>query len=174
MKENKIKIKLASGTIVNMDTYKGTEGEIACDIETKQFYRWQDGWIPVNLPKEVDMNLNLYDLNVQLVEQFKDITDKETLNTKAKQITEFMNKFQNQYYLLYGREIYYFTLFKKVENTENAGDVVIECLGNVGAIKCIDLTETKDAIEAWVKTPEGKVTCLYLFPYDMGVVEVDF
>lgn len=174
MKENKTKIKLASGTIVNMDTYKGSEGEIACDIETKQFYRWQDGWIPVNLPKEVDMNLNLYDLNVQLVEQFKDITDKETLKFKAEQITEFMHEYQNNYYLLYGKEISYFTLFKKVAHTENAGDVVIECLENIGPIKCIDLTENKDAIEAWVNTPEGKVTCLYLFPYDGGLVEVDF
>ena len=120
------------------------------------------------------MNLNLYDLNVQLVEQFKDITDKETLKFKAEQITEFMHKYQNNYYLLYGKEISYFTLFKKVEQTENAGDVVIECLENIGPIKCIDLTENKDAIEAWVNTPEGKVTCLYLFPYDGGLVEVDF
>lgn len=174
MKESKTKIKLANGTIVNMETYKGNEGDIAYGIDTETYYKWENGWIPVNVPKEIGMNLNLYDLNIQLIEQFKDITDKETLNAKAKQITEFMNKFKNQYYLLYGKEIAYFTLFKKVENTENAGDVVIECLENIGAIKCIDLTESKDAIEVWVKTPEGKVTCLYLFPYDMGIVEVDF
>ena len=51
------------------------------------------------------------------------------------------------------------------------GAAAIECLNNIGSIKAIDLTEDKDAIEAWVMA-EDEATCLYLFPYDMGVVVV--
>ena len=51
------------------------------------------------------------------------------------------------------------------------GHEVIECLKNIGVIKAIDLTEENDAIEAWVDN-EGEATCLYLFPYDNGIVQV--
>ena len=47
----------------------------------------------------------------------------------------------------------------------------IDCCKNVGIIKAMDLTESQDAIEIWVETSEGP-TCLYLFPYDNGVVQV--
>jgi hypothetical protein len=35
----------------------------------------------------------------------------------------------------------------------------------------MDLTENEDAIEIWVNTEIGP-TCLYLFPYDNGLVKV--
>ena len=72
--------------------------------------------------------------------------------------------------MLYGKEISYFTLFKIVEPQYFSYEV-IECLKNVGDIKAIDLTEDKDAIEAWV-IADNEVTCLYLFPYDLGIVQV--
>ena len=44
-------------------------------------------------------------------------------------------------------------------------------------IKIIELTKEKDAIEIWIETPpEGDtdsiLTCLYLFPYDNGIVRI--
>ena len=72
--------------------------------------------------------------------------------------------------MLYGKEISYFTLFKIIDSND-FGYEVIECLKNIGIIKAIDFTETKDAVEIWVENDDGP-TCLYLFPYDNGIVEV--
>ena len=80
-------------------------------------------------------------------------------------------KCNNIYYMLYGKEISYFTLFRVIDS-DYFGYEVIECLKNIGAIKAIDFTETKDAIEIWVENENDEPTCLYLFPYDNGIVEV--
>ena len=51
------------------------------------------------------------------------------------------------------------------------GLTVIDCLKSIGPIKAIDLTELEDAVEIWVVSND-EPTCLYLFPYDNGVVKV--
>ena len=86
--------------------------------------------------------------------------------------------------MLYGREINYFTLFVKDENWElESLDIgVIECLNNIGTIYSIEYTKEKDAIEIWVEVEtntdteeiEKLITCMYLFPYDAGIVKVGF
>ena len=85
-------------------------------------------------------------------------------------VNNLHSKFENFYYMLYGKEISYFTLFK-INESKYFGKEVIECLKDVGYIKAIDLTDTGDAIECWVENEQGP-TCLYLFPYDAGVVQV--
>ena len=39
-------------------------------------------------------------------------------------------------------------------------------------LKVFDETENKDAIEIWIQQDNGESTCLYLFPYDTGMVQV--
>ena len=77
-------------------------------------------------------------------------------------------------YMLLCRELNYYTVFQRQFNAathENFGDVVIECLENLGDIKSIELTETKDAIEAWIVDPnEHEAYVVYLFNYDQGVI----
>lgn len=73
--------------------------------------------------------------------------------------------------MLYGKEMSYFTLFK-IANFKFFGDEVIECLNNIGDVKCIDMTEPGDAIEIWIQSDMQEITCLYLFPYDTGLVVV--
>jgi hypothetical protein len=49
----------------------------------------------------------------------------------------------------------------------------MECLINVGPVYSIGLTADKGAIEIWVKDTEKDVlTCMYLFPYDNGIVRI--
>ena len=74
----------------------------------------------------------------------------------------------NKYYMMYGKEISYFTVFEIIGLNEFGQDI-IDCCTNVGVIKAMDLTESGDAVEIWVETEEGP-TCLYLFPYDQGIV----
>ena len=72
--------------------------------------------------------------------------------------------------MMYGKEISYFTLFKVIDK-DLFGSTVVDCIPCIGVVKAIDLTETGDAIEIWVIN-NNEPTCLYLFPYDMGLVQV--
>jgi hypothetical protein len=73
--------------------------------------------------------------------------------------------------MLYGKEISYFTVFKIIE-PQYFGEEVLACCLNVGPVKVMDLTEAGDAVEIWVQSNDGEPTCLYLFPYDSGIVQV--
>ena len=152
---------------------KGDQGEIAYAIDEDCYYLYNEGWQPVEATMEgSNIVLGLYDLNAQILAQLPPITD---FDEKCKLIEEFIHNTNNNYYMMYGKNISYFTVFcRKNFNGEftTVGDAVITCLENVGLVKSIDLTESKDAIEIWVTTPEDVTTCLYLFPYDMGLVTV--
>jgi hypothetical protein len=86
-------------------------------------------------------------------------------------INTLYKTYHNKYFMLYGKEISYFTVFKIIE-PQYLGDDVLDCCLNVGLIKAMDLTETGDAVEIWVQPHDGEPTCLYLFPYDNGIVQV--
>jgi hypothetical protein len=150
------------------------EGEVAYANDTNETYLYKDNkWeaMPNKVKIEGEgLKMNLYDLNCSIIDQLpslEDFTDAEVTIEQYKTLTG------NEYYMLYGKDISYFTLFRIFPDGEfdALGQAVIECLSNVGEIKSIDLTENKDAIEIWVKTNE-QVTCLYLFAYDNGVVTV--
>ena len=99
--------------------------------------------------------------------------NEEQLYAAKKVITVFAEETNNKYHMLYGREINYFTLFAKdFYAQETLGHEVISCLKNIGKIKSIELTENKDAIEIWVCDSGNELTVLYLFPYDLGLIEV--
>ena len=51
-------------------------------------------------------------------------------------------------------------------------DELILCLHSIGVIKAIDMTEDSSAVEIWIMDDNNEVTCLYLFPYDDGLVKV--
>ena len=81
------------------------------------------------------------------------------------------------YYMLYGREINYFTIFKKGNIGESDfatfWDGLKECLTALGAVRSINVNKLEDgsasSIEIWIKYNDV-VTCMYLFNYDEGIV----
>ena len=147
--------------------YTPIEGEIIQSTIDKKFYIYKDGnWMLINMDSS-GINMGLYDMNKQIIAQLPELTD---LEEKEEVIHGLHIDWGNFYYMLYGKEISYFTLFKMKE-PQYFGKEVIECLKNIGTIKAIDFTEAKDAIEIWVQIAE-EPTCLYLFPYDSGVVQV--
>ena len=117
--------------------------------------------------EDSNIKIDLYDVNKQIIAQLPVL---ENLDEKIVLINNLHNQFGNQYYMLYGKEISYFTLFKIIQPIY-FGNEVISCLNYIGKIKAIDFTEAQDAIEIWVEDSNGP-TCLYLFPYDNGVVQV--
>lgn len=130
----------------------------------------------------MEASVSLYELNRSIIKQQGPLEEKD-IKSKMNILKEFSNTF-GKYYLLYGREINYFTLFVKDENWElESLDLgVIECLNNIGTIYSIEYTKEKDAIEIWIEVEtetsidteksEKLITCMYLFPYDTGIVKI--
>lgn len=121
---------------------------------------------------ECNLQMNLYDLNKQLIEQMPDLQNIEIIE---KAIDDFAEATNNRFYMLYGREIHYFTLFEKPEGKKGLGKKTLECLKVIANnLKSIELTEAKDAFEIWIMgNSDVGATCLYLFPYDTGLVTLD-
>ena len=151
--------------------YEPKEGEVVYNTNeaNKGCFVYHDGaWNKVTTEGS-NMSMGLYDMNKQIIAQLPTLAESE-LKEKKYPIDALNSKYNNEYYMLYGKEISYFTLFKIVEPQYFSYEV-IECLKNVGDIKAIDLTEDKDAVEIWV-IADSEATCLYLFPYDLGIVQV--
>ena len=146
--------------------YTPKEGEIIENPQGEYLIWHEDNWMKINMESS-GINMGLYDMNKQIITQLPELTD---LSEKCDLIYNLHTKFNNNYYMLYGKEISYFTLYKIIK-PQCFGNEVIDCLKNIGIIKAIDFTETQDAIEIWVENNNGP-TCLYLFPYDNGVVQV--
>ena len=143
------------------------EGEIMQNTSDGKYYIWhEDNWHEFSMENS-GIEMGLYDMNKQIIAQLPDLTDWDRVEQL---FNDFHASWRNKYYMMYGKEISYFTVFKIVE-PYLFGSVVMDCIPNVGVVKAIDLTEAKDAVEIWVMY-EDKPTCLYLFPYDMGIVQV--
>lgn len=122
----------------------------------------------------MDASIELYELNRSIIEQ-QGVLGVDTLAEKFELINAFAADTKNDFYMLYGREMNYFTVFAKYEKweLETLALAVTECLANIGAVYSIELTTEQDAIEIWVKdTQQDLVTCMYLFPYDNGIVRI--
>ena len=151
------------------------EGETVFNTDTQKGMIYKKGkWEEIRMEGQ-GLNMNLYDLNKSIVAQLPDITDFKNYYTL---ITEFYQQTNNAFYMLYGKEISYFTLLHGIPYSFNTKKIlepfsknVVDCLKAFKAVKSIDYTENKDAIEIWVSDEEDNITCLYLFPYDNGVVE---
>lgn len=118
----------------------------------------------------MDVNMSLYELNRSIVTQQGPMDD-DTLNDILREVTNFLWSTENEFFMLYGKEINYFTIFRKGWKYEDSFSTAFkDTLSNVGTIYSISLTEQKDAYEIWVKTQDDLVTCMYLFPYDSGIV----
>lgn len=116
--------------------------------------------------------MNLYDLNKQIISQLKPLSQ-EKLYEGIKLINNWKNK-EGNFYLLNCKELNYFTLFQKsnIYLHESLGELVLDCLYNVGKILDISITEDKKAIEFWIKlSNQDEPVVMYLFNYDLGVVE---
>lgn len=146
--------------------YTPDEGEIVQTPEGK-FIIWHDNaWNEIKA-EGGGINMGLYDMNKQIISQLPYMED---FSKALENIHTLHGTYQNKYYMMYGKEISYFTLFEIIGYNDFGNDV-IDCCTNIGPIKAMDLTEAGDAVEIWVEVEDGP-TCLYLFPYDSGIVRV--
>lgn len=148
------------------------EGKYYYVVDEKRYYTYcNEEYIPVKAQTNTNIEMSLYDMNSQIMAQLPSID----LQEKEEVTKELLANTNNLFYLMYGKEISYFTLFHFDEiysQFSSMHEAMMTCLQNVGEVKSYDLVEGKDAIEIWVTTPEEVTTCLYFFPYDAGVVLV--
>lgn len=143
------------------------EGEVA-QTEGGKLKIFQGGeWKELNVEGS-NLELGLYDMNKQIISQLPILED---FDKAMNDIRTLYETYHNKYFMLYGKEISYFTVFKIIE-PQYFGEDVLDCCLNVGLVKAMDLTEAGDAVEIWVQPQDGEPTCLYLFPYDSGIVQV--
>lgn len=147
--------------------YTPVEGEIVQTPEGKYLIWHEDAWNELKM-EGGGINMGLYDMNKQIISQLPILEDFEKA---MDDIWTLYETYHNKYFMLYGKEISYFTVFKIIE-PQYLGEDVLDCCLNVGLVKAMDLTETGDAVEIWVHPEDGEPTCLYLFPYDSGIVQV--
>ena len=119
--------------------------------------------------------MNLYEFNKSIISQINTNISIPDFCNLAK---ELKNKTENKYYMLFNKEIGYFTLFSFAEPKEsqdgNFGEIILSCLiniaGDINNITSADFTEDNSSLEIWIKDENNVATMFYLFPYDMGVV----
>ena len=148
-------------------------GELVIASDTNEAYRFtENGWELYN-KEGSELNLNLFDLNCSIIGQTPALTQ-EQINDKIQLINDFVENTNQTFYMLLGKQISYYTLFAPTPFSPNCedfslGEGVIDCLRQFKEIKSIEKTES-DAIEIWIQYDADIITCLYLFPYDIGVV----
>lgn len=157
----------------NPDIY--VEGTTVYLEDIKEGVRYINGeWVAdetMETQANGDITMSLYEMNRQLINQLPDYNE-EAWGGAEEILKEYLEKHTHSYYMMYGRELNYFTVFHKEDGAEfaNLFGAVKACLDSVGGVRSFDF-DGEAAIEIWVK-PEvaSTVTCLYLFPYDDGVV----
>lgn len=147
--------------------YTPEEGEMCQTPEGKVMVWHENSWQEIKL-EGGGINMGLYDMNKQIISQLPYMEDFEKA---MDDIQTLYGTYHNKYFMLYGKEISYFTVFKIIE-PQYLSEEVLACCLNVGPIKAMDLTEAGDAVEIWVQPQDDEPTCLYLFPYDSGIVQV--
>lgn len=162
-------------TVENLDSFdrECEIGYVVYNEEDGKYYaKSVDGWIEVNNPDDTQsIAMTLYEINKQVISQLSTLTQ-EQIQEKIEMINNWYDK-TCYYYMLYGREISYFTLFVRHQDgfdVNNLGEGVIHCLNNIGEIKSVDITPDNAAIEIWICDSKNNTTCLYLFDYSEGVV----
>lgn len=137
------------------------------------FYEYQDGKFIKIKDNNIIGAISLYELNKQIISEFTPY-DSKKIKEKKKELTKYIeSNDKNKYFMLLGKEISYYTLFSKRNKGKDFATALIDCLINIGDI--LDISEQYESngknIEIWVKLKDkDEVTCLFLFPYDEGVV----
>lgn len=126
----------------------------------------------------ISIGQTIFEMNKGLVskEPLFDWSDLDEVKKLNLDIEKWFDTFtEDTYYLLYGRDIHYVTLFK---NARQPGPDILkilhETLDAVGDVISIDRAQMGDekSLEIWMRTADSKAELLYLFPYDKGIVHI--
>lgn len=151
--------------------YSPAEGEIVIveSTETNESFGliyMNSKWNELSPQGGGSCGISLYDLNKQIIEQLPVISSEGFEDI----LRDFLKTEENSFYMLYGKEISYFTLFltHSAEDATNFAKEIKMCVSN---IRSFDYIRENHGIEIWGEV-NNTLTCFYLFPYDAGVIAV--
>lgn len=128
----------------------------------------------------ISTGLTIYDMNKAIVSK-EPILDLSKGTVMNKLIDDVINWFNNtvahgQYWVAYGRDIHYITLFHfdthNYKMTPEKAEKIIKILAETGDLISIDPEE--DRLEIWIRTKDSLAELIYLFRYDSGFVDLDY
>ena len=152
-----------------------SENEIVYCEEEQQYFIWKDNQFnPVeDLAKTGEIKLNYRDLLINAISGFEPLDEHQKARTQMA-LDEWEACQNKEYYMLYGKEINYFTLFHRIPEEMEArclSKEVLECLQSVGEIIYVEEFDNDNyTIIFWIKTNDNLITEVYLFDYTEGVV----
>lgn len=126
----------------------------------------------------ISTGMTIFDMNKGIIskEPLLDWEDKENITKLAKRLCDWFNEDGDSFYLLYGRDIHYVTLFNSMttRSKENFLYELKGILSEVGDIISLDFDNIEGAhsVEIWVRTADSPAELLYLMPFDKGVIEI--
>ena len=146
------------------------EGDISVSPETQKLYTYKNGqWEMIK--GETNLGMTMYDLNKQIIAQMG-VLEGMAREQAHLLITDTVATSGQTYFMLLCRDINYYTLFKLDKDNSglcNVASEVFDCAEDIGALKSVESVE--GAIEIWVHPIDDEPLAMYLFPYDMGVIE---
>lgn len=126
----------------------------------------------------VSTGMTIFDMNKNIIskEPLLDWDDKDNIEKLAARLCEWFSEDGDSFYLLYGRDIHYVTLFNSM--TTRPKDMFLYelkgFLSEVGDIISLDFDciEGSHCVEIWIRTANSPAELLYLMPFDKGVIEI--
>lgn len=123
----------------------------------------------------ISTGLTIYDMNKAIVskEPTLDLSKGTVMNKLIDGLMDWFGKRLATYYLAYGRDVHYVTMFKNSASNsfnEASAQLVVDTIAAVGDIISIDYEE--DRIEVWIRTKDSKAELIYIMPYDDGLVRL--
>lgn len=126
----------------------------------------------------VSTGMTIFDMNKNIIskEPLLDWDDKDNIEKLAARLCEWFSEDGDSFYLLYGRDIHYVTLFNSM--TTRPKDMFLYelkgFLSEVGDIISLDFDciEGGHCVEIWIRTTNSPAELLYLMPFDKGVIEI--
>jgi hypothetical protein len=118
-----------------------------------------------------EMELSLYDLNKAVMQTREPLTQQQ-LRQQLAEIASWFSFTKDTYYMLLCHERRDYTIFKFMDSSKRCQkgiEELEEVLLDRGQV--IDITYEPDVYPIWVRI-DGENYLYYLFPYDMGVIEV--
>lgn len=126
----------------------------------------------------ISTGMTIFDMNKGIIskEPLLDWEDKENIAKLAERMRDWFSEDGDSFYLMYGRDIHYVTLFNSY-TTRKKDNFLYELKGilsEVGDIISLDFDNIEGAhsVEIWVRTADSPAELLYLMPFDKGVIEI--
>lgn len=153
---------------------------VVADIDTDKHGKTRVVIKKLDETATISTGMTIYDMNKGIVgkEPLLNWEDKETIDKLAQRLCEWFAEDGDSFYLLYGRDIHYVTLFNSMtfRPKDNFLFELKGLLSEVGDIISLDFDclgdESQHCVEIWMRTADSPAELLYLMPFDKGVVEI--